>query len=122
LGFLSLSLAQQPAAKPSMVQILNESILGFCPLMMKSMAEQIAKQSPFVDQAKLIGPVCGCMNEVVHSDSRIHDAFSLPNPELQAKFVSSQLKTYLFSRMSSSLFTCLGANLKEQTDSANLVF
>lgn len=121
-GFPSLLQAQQQVPKQSMVEIVDMSLSAFCPLLMKNMSQEIAKQSPFIDEEKLVTPVCACVKDAIHTDPRIREAFSLPNEELQAKLVSSQFKTYLFSRMSSSLYMCLGANIKEQTDSANLEF
>ena len=122
-GFPSLLQAQQQVSKQSkMVEIVDQSLSAFCPLMMKNMAQQISKQAPFIEEGKLVNPVCECAKNAIHADPRIREAFSLPNEELQSKLVSSQFKTYLFSRISSSFYLCLGTYLKEQTDSANLEF
>jgi len=114
--------SQDASRKPITAEMVKNSFSAMCAPMVSGVLNGQEISLPLMDIESISETACACTAKRAFSDTRIAEILRLPEQELESRVKSQNFRNYLLGRLVASLYGCLGENINEQVNSADLEF
>jgi len=121
-SFAQTTKSQNSPRNPITAETVRNSFSAMCKPMISEIINRQKNLLPFVNAEQLGETACTCTTARAFSDTRINGILNLPEQELESRLKSQSFRSYLMGRLMASLYGCLGGDINEQLNNANLEF
>jgi hypothetical protein len=101
---------------------MQAAISAGCGQMVLRMVPTIDRDLPFVDTTKLNESACRCTTDRFMSDGRLQEILKRSDADLKDIANAPNFKQFIAARLMGVAFECIGTQVNEQTNNANLIF
>lgn len=100
--------------------LLRVFIAAKCPEMVKSIASDADLKPVLQNRPTDLNGVCACAMGKLDADTKLKNSLNVPMEEAQTVMESKTHRAYFITRMMSSIFPCLGADLDQSLEATPL--
>jgi len=116
-----LSTPQSPSAVV-LQATMQAAIFTGCGQMVLLMAPKIRTDLPFIDTTKLNESACRCTTDRFMADGRFQELLKMSDADLKTISSAPNFRQFVAARLMGIAFECIGTQVNEQTNNANLPF